>query len=93
MGFFKKVLVSAVLALASFTVYAEPVDINSATAQELAAALKGVGSARAAAIVTYRDQYGPFQQVEDLTKVSGIGTKLLEANMDNLKIALPASTE
>jgi competence protein ComEA len=93
MGFFRKVLVSAVLACASFTIYAEPIDINVATAQELAAALKGVGSARAAAIVAYRDQYGPFQQVEDLTKVSGIGTKLVEANMDNLKIALPASTE
>lgn len=90
---FRKVLISALLVFASFAAYAEPVDINVATAQELAAALKGVGSARATAIIAYREQNGPFRQVTDLTKVPGIGTKLVETNMDNLKIKLPSSTE
>lgn len=86
MTFFKKTLISALLASVSLTVYAAPIDINTATAQELAVALQGVGPARAAAIVAYRDQYGPFREVGDLTKVSGIGMKLVDANKENLKI-------
>ena len=58
----------------------DAVDINTADAQTLAEAIQGVGMARAQAIVAYREQNGPFQSVDDLTKVKGIGQKIVDAN-------------
>jgi competence protein ComEA len=49
-----------------------PIDLNTASATDLDA-LPGVGPATAAAIVSYRHQHGPFQRVDDLAGVSGIG--------------------
>lgn len=56
----------------------EPVDLNSATEQQLDT-LPGVGPSTARAIVTYRLQHGPFVRVEDLLNVRGIGPAKLEA--------------
>jgi competence protein ComEA len=36
-------------------------------------ALPGIGQARAGDIVSYREQNGPFQSVDEVTNVSGIG--------------------
>lgn len=55
-----------------------PVDINRASEPELDA-LPGVGPATAAAIVADREVNGPFLNVEDLTRVRGIGPAKLEA--------------
>ena len=52
------------------------VDLNTATVNELEA-LPGIGSVRAAAIVEHRNTHGPFQRVEDLVEVSGIGDGIL----------------
>ena len=49
-----------------------PLNINTASAEELNA-LPGIGPAKAAAIVSYRKQNGPFRAKEDLQQVSGIG--------------------
>lgn len=49
-----------------------PLNLNSATAAELDA-LPGVGPAKAAAILQYRKQHGPFTTVEDLGRVPGFG--------------------
>jgi competence protein ComEA len=62
------------------------VSINSATAEELSKALKGVGLKKAQAIVSYREEYGPFKSVEDLKQVPGMGGKLVERNLVNLKL-------
>jgi competence protein ComEA len=56
------------------------VNINTADAQTLAAALKGVGEARAMEIVRYREAYGPFASAEELTEVKGIGQSTLDMN-------------
>ena len=48
------------------------VDLNRADASELTR-LPGVGSVLAARIVTYRELHGPFETIEDLLDVSGIG--------------------
>ena len=56
------------------------VNINSADAAALAAALSGVGQSRAAAIVQYRETYGPFSTMEELTEVKGISNKTLDKN-------------
>mgnify|MGYP000464292011 CR=1 FL=1 len=66
--------------------FAGPVDINTADAAELAANISGVGDKKAAAIVEYRTQHGPFKRVEDLMKVQGIGPAILAKNQDNLKL-------
>lgn len=42
------------------------------------ATLPGIGATRAQAIVAYRQQHGPFQRVQDLLAVSGIGPSTLE---------------
>ncbi len=57
---------------------AEPVNINAATAAQLDV-LPGVGPATAAAIVAHRQQHGPFQSVEQLGDVRGIGPAKLDA--------------
>ncbi len=54
-----------------------PININTATAQELDL-LPDIGPTRANAIIAYRQEYGPFTCVEDLLNVDGIGPKILE---------------
>ena len=54
------------------------ISINSADAQQLDA-IKGVGPSTAAAIVEDREANGPFETLEDLMRVTGIGEKKFEA--------------
>ena len=49
------------------------VNINTANAEELMT-LPGIGEARAAAIIEYRQQMGEFQEIEDIMNVKGIKT-------------------
>jgi len=52
-------------------------DINTATADDLER-LPDIGSTRAAAIVAFREAHGPFQHVEDILLVPGIGPAIFE---------------
>ena len=54
----------------------EVINLNTADEYELQR-LPGIGEKRAQAIVDYRGENGPFQSVEDLTRVSGIGEGIL----------------
>jgi competence protein ComEA len=58
-----------------------PIDLNTATAEELDA-LPGIGPATAAAIVSHRERNGPFSSVDGLLDVRGIGPAKLEALRD-----------
>jgi competence protein ComEA len=60
------------------TTPAGPVNVNTATADQLDV-LPGVGPTTAAAIVAHREQHGPFQTVEQLGEVRGIGPVKLDA--------------
>ncbi len=57
------------------------VSINSASAEDLARVMNGVGLKKAQAIVSYREEYGPFKTVEDLKQVPGMGSSLVERNL------------
>jgi competence protein ComEA len=67
-------------------VQAAGVNINTATAAELSAALNGVGGSKAEAIIRYREQFGAFESVEELTEVKGIGTATLERNRGMIRV-------
>ena len=58
-------------------VLADAVNINRADEKTLSA-LKGIGPAKAEAIVTYRQAHGPFKSVDQLAEIKGIGPKILE---------------
>lgn len=59
----------------------EVIDINSAPVEDLQR-LPGIGEKRAQAIVAWREEHGPFQSVDELVQVSGIGEKLLAGLRD-----------
>ncbi len=56
------------------------INVNTATAAELEQ-LPGIGPVLAQRIVEYREAHGPFQSIEDIKKVSGIG----EAKFEQIK--------
>jgi competence protein ComEA len=56
---------------------ANPLDLNTATAEQLQQ-LPGVGPATAKAIVRFREKSGPFRRVEDLLAIRGITKRRLE---------------
>lgn len=57
------------------------VNLNRATLGELRS-LPGIGRVRARAIVQYREEHGPFQDVEALRSVEGIAEGVFEAIRD-----------
>ncbi|MEO6122806.1 MAG: ComEA family DNA-binding protein [Ilumatobacteraceae bacterium] len=55
-----------------------PIDLNTATAEQLDA-LPGIGPSTAAAIVEHRESSGPYATIDDLLAVRGIGPAKLDA--------------
>jgi competence protein ComEA len=73
---------------------AQPVNVNSASAEEIAESLKGVGLSKAEAIVAYRNEHGQFKHVDELVNVKGIGIRTIDINREYLLLknsALAAS--
>lgn len=62
------------------------VSINSATAEELASAMNGIGIKKAEAIVSWRDEFGAFADLDELSDVPGIGSALVERNRDRITL-------
>lgn len=61
------------------------IHINSADVVMLME-LPGIGEKKAQAILDYRTQNGPFQNVTDIVKVKGIGAKMLEKMLPDLAL-------
>ena len=61
------------------------ININRATEAELVA-LDGIGSSKAQAVILYREMFGGFKSVDELTKVKGIGAKTVEKNRRRLSV-------
>ncbi|EHF5006768.1 competence protein ComEA [Enterobacter hormaechei] len=62
------------------------VRINTASADDLARVMNGVGLKKAQAIVSYREEYGPFKTLDDLKQVPGMGSALVERNLAHLTL-------
>ena len=67
--------------------FAGPVNINTADAAMLAAELTGIGPALAAEIVRDREQNGSYDSPEALTRVKGVGERIVEMNRETILVA------
>jgi len=61
------------------------ININKADATELQN-IPGIGPAKAAAIIDYREKNGPFKEPEQLMEISGIGEKTFEKMKDTVTV-------
>lgn len=59
--------------------------INTAVKEQLEK-ITGIGSRKAESILKYREEHGPFQKIEDLLEIDGIGAKSLEKIKDQIII-------
>ncbi|MDA8165564.1 MAG: ComEA family DNA-binding protein [Desulfobacteraceae bacterium] len=81
----KKLVSALLLVLLWAAVAIAAVNINTASQQELET-LPGIGPAKAKAILKYRAEKGPFQRVDDLAKVKGVGPKNLERLKNQIEV-------
>ncbi len=63
-----------------------PLNINTASEAQLDL-LPGIGPVRAAAIIAYRQQNGPFVSIEDIANVPEINASIYEGIKDMITIA------
>lgn len=68
------------------------VDINTASQADLET-VKGLGPAKAKAIIEYREEHGAFKSVTDLTNVRGIGSGTLKQLGDQVSIQENVASE
>ena len=79
-------LVLTTILLFSSAAFAGKININNASAEQIASAMTGIGENKAKAIVDYRSSHGKFKSVQDLENVDGIGSKTVEKNKDNITL-------
>jgi len=75
---FLTLLITSLVSLAAWA--SGPVNINTASAEEIADSLKGVGQSKAQLIVQYRAENGAFTHVDELVNVKGIGISTVDKN-------------
>ena len=79
---------ASVLLIAAAGAWAQAglVNINTASPEALSENLSGVGLAKAYRIVEYREAHGPFEHIDELAEVSGIGEATVERNRGRIAI-------
>ncbi len=70
---------------ASLNVQKTKVNLNTATKEELMT-LRGVGEAKAADIIKYRESHGGFHKIEDIMKISGIKDAAFQKIKDDITV-------
>lgn len=63
----------------------DKININTASAEELDK-LPNIGPARAADIISYREQNGGFKSIEEIKNIKGIGDKYFEDMKDLITV-------
>ena len=79
-------LAAGLLLATGIATASDRVDINTADAAAIDAALVNVGRAKAEAIVAYRKEHGAFKSAEQLVEVKGIGLTTIEKNRDRITV-------
>lgn len=79
------ILLVGMLVAPAFLMAAEKINLNTATLEELMT-LDRIGPKYAQRIIDYRETNGPFEMIEDIMKVKGIGPKTFEANKDKITV-------
>lgn len=82
----KTTLIALVALFVSSLALAAPVNINTASATDIADALNGVGMVKAEALIAYRTANGGFTSAEQIIDVKGIGQAIFEKNKDDILI-------
>ncbi len=82
----RHLVAGAILLVAGVVHAGEPVNINTADAEALAAAINGVGIKKARDIISFRQDNGPFESVDELARVSGIGIKTVDRSRTNITV-------
>lgn len=90
MKLFHSLLLTTILLFSTSAISAQAqavkVNINTATAEQLAEAINGIGDSKAKAIVEYRTKHGKFKSISALENVDGIGEKTIEKNKDKISL-------
>lgn len=84
-GIFAAVIALSTILFATILIAGEPVNINTAN-KEVLMSVKGIGEKRATAIIKYREQQGPFKNIDQLANISGISQDLIETNRETLMV-------
>ena len=82
----RMLLAASVLAVSGSLLAAPPVNINTAGPETLAEAINGVGLKRAEEIVREREKNGPYKSVDELSRVQGIGERIIERSRQRLTV-------
>jgi len=85
--FFLLLLCMAIASLSGCNRVHYPINLNTASAEDLAE-LPDIGPKLAAAIIAGR----PYKTVEEVTKVKGVGPKILAKMRDKVTVGEPAGT-
>lgn len=81
-----RLIVLLLFALGSQLALSEPLNINTASAEQLSQVMVGVGKVKAAAIIQDRDQNGQFKSIDDLMRVKGVKSGTIEKNRDRITV-------
>jgi competence protein ComEA len=63
-----------------------PLDINQATAEQIAKVATGIKLGTAQAIVDRVAKKGPFRSLDELTEIKGLGNATISRNLELLKV-------
>ena len=61
-------------------------NLNTAKREELIEGIPGVGEKIANRIVSYRETYGEFKNIEEIMNIKGIGEKLFKNMKDYITV-------
>ncbi|MEO7557813.1 MAG: helix-hairpin-helix domain-containing protein [Gammaproteobacteria bacterium] len=76
-------ILCAVFAFVTVSFAADPIDVNTATQDQLES-LMGVGPVKAEAIIAYRTEHGNFKTADDLDRVRGFTRKTIDKLRDQV---------
>lgn len=63
----------------------QKININQATAKQIARSFKGIGKKRSESIVAYRTTHGAFKNLDELSKVAGLSPRFIKKNAERLQ--------